>query len=153
MLKPDSYCCLVPKSCLTLFNPVSCSTPGICVLYYLPECAQTHVHWVDDVIQYLIICCPLLLLPSIFPSIRIFSNESVLHIRCRVLLELQLQHQSFQRIFRTDFFRIDWFDLLATQVTLKSLLQHYSSEASILQCSAFLHDYWEKHSFDYMDLC
>ena len=53
------------------------------------------------------------------------------------VLELQLQHQSFQRIFRTDFFRIDWFDLLATQVTLKSLLQHYSSEASVLWCSAF----------------
>ena len=106
--------------------------PGFPVLHYLLEFAQTHVHWVDDVIQYLIICCPLLLLPSIFPSIRIFSNESVLHIRCRVLLELPLQHQSVQRIFRTDFFRIDWFDLLAVQRTLKSLLQHHGSKASIL---------------------
>ena len=155
------------QSCLTLCDPMDCRTPGFPVLHYLLEFAQTHVHWVDDVIQYLIICCPLLLLPSIFPSIRIFSNESVLHIRCRVLLELQLQHQSFQRIFRTDFFRIDWFDLLATQVTLKSLLQHYSSEASILWHSAFFMvqlsypytagkpqfpDYWKNHSFDYMDL-
>ena len=116
---------------------MDCRTPGFPVLHYLLEFAQTHVHWVDDVIQYLIICCPLLLLPSIFPSIRIFSNESVLHIRCRVLLELQLQHQSFQRIFRTDFFRIDWFDLLAVQVALKSLLQHHTSKGSVLQCSAF----------------
>ena len=69
------------------------------------------------------------------------------------VLELQLQHQSFQWIFRTDFLRIDWLDLLAVQGTLKSILQHHSSKASILTCSAFFivqlsHDYWRNHSFD-----
>ena len=88
--------------------------------------------------NHLILCRPLLLLPSVFPSIRVFSNESVLHIRWPKYLELQFQHQSFQWIFRRLIsFRIDWLDLLAVQGTLKSLLQHHSSKASILRCSAF----------------
>ena len=74
------------------------------------------------------------------------------------VLELQLQHQSFQRVFRFISFRIDWFDLLAVQGPLNNLLQHHSSKASILLCSAFfmvhlshpsIHDYWKTHSFDY----
>ena len=83
----------------------------------------------------LILCHPLLLLPSIFPSIRVlFQWVSYLHQVAKGL-EFQLQHQSFQWIFRTDFLRIDWFDLFAVQGTLKSLLQHHSSKASILQHS------------------
>ena len=85
--------------------------------------------------NYLILCHPLLLLPLIFPSIRAFSYESVLCTRWPKL-EFQLQHQSFQWILFI-FFRIDWFDLLAVQETLKSLLQHHSLKASIFQCSAF----------------
>ena len=85
--------------------------------------------------KHLILCRPLLLLPSIFPSIRIFSYKSVLHIRWPKF-EFQLQHQSFQWIFMTDF-KIDWLDLLAVQGTLKSLLQYHSLKASILCCSAF----------------
>ena len=81
--------------------------------------------------NYLILCRPLLLLPSIFPSISLFQWASSSHQVAKVL-ELQLQHQSFQWIFR-----IDWFDLLAVQGTLKSLLQHHSSKAPILQRSAF----------------
>ena len=84
--------------------------------------------------NHLILCHPFLLLPSIFPSIRVFSNESVFCIRWP---EFQLQHQSFQWILRSDSFRIDQFDLLAVQGTLKSLPQHHSSKASILQHSAF----------------
>ena len=80
--------------------------------------------------NYLILRCPLLLLPSIFPSIRVFSRESV--------LEFQLQDQSFQWILRVVFFRIDWFDLLAVQETLKSLLQHHNSKASVLCHPAFI---------------
>ena len=102
----------------------------------------------------LILCCPLLLLPSIFPSSRVFCNESVLCIRWP---KFQLQHQSFQLIFRTDSLRMDWLDHLEVQGTLKRLLQHHSSKASILQCSAFfrvqltsIHDYWKSHSFDYL---
>ena len=86
--------------------------------------------------NHLILCRPLLLLASIFPSIRVFSSKSVLHIGWPKY-QLQLQHQSFQWTFRTDFFRIDWFDLLAVQGTLKSLFQHNSSKASIFLCLAF----------------
>ena len=64
-----SFCCSVTKSCLTLCDPMDCSTPGFPVLHYLPEFVQTHVHWVGDVIQPSHLCHPLLLLPSIFPSI------------------------------------------------------------------------------------
>ena len=75
------YCyCSVPKSCLTLWDPVDCSTPDFPVLHYLLEFAQIHVHWVSDA-NLLILSCPILLLPSVFPRIRVFSNESVLHIR------------------------------------------------------------------------
>ena len=73
-------CCSVVQSCLTLCKPMDCSTPGFPVLHCLLELAQTHVHWVGDAI-HLILCCPLLLLPSIFPSIRVSSNKSALHIR------------------------------------------------------------------------
>ena len=83
-----------------------------------------------------IICCPPFLLPSIFPSSRIFSNELSLHIKWSIrVLELQLQHQSFQSGLIS--FRIDWFDLFAVQETLKNFLQHHSLKASILQFSAF----------------
>ena len=96
--------------------------------------------------NHLILCHPLLL-PSIFPSFRVFSNELVLRIWWSVL-ELQLQHQSFQWIFRFQWiirkfwfplglFRIDWLDFPVVQGTLKSFLQHHSSKASILWCSAF----------------
>ena len=75
-----SCCCSVSRSCLTLCDLVDCSTLGFPVLRYLLEFAQTHVHWVTDAIQPSYPLCPLLLLPSIFPRISIFSNESVLHI-------------------------------------------------------------------------
>ena len=71
----------VTQSCLTICDPVNHSTPGLPVHYQLPESTQTHVQWVDDAIQHLILCCPLFLLPSIFPSIRVFSNESALRMR------------------------------------------------------------------------
>ena len=85
----------------------------------------------------LILCHPLLLPPSIFPSIRVFSKESVFHIRCpkhwSVSFSISPSHEYSQLIS----FRIGWLDLLAVQETLKSLLQHHSSKASVLQCSAF----------------
>ena len=88
--------------------------------------------------NYLILCHPLLLPPSVFPSIRVFSNESVSssHQLAKVL-ELQLWHQSFQWTPRIDSFRMDWLDLLAGQGTLKNLLQQHGSKTSILLCSAF----------------
>ena len=69
-------------------QPMDCSTPGIPVLYHLLELAQTHVHWVSDAIQASVLCHPLLLLPSIFPSIMVFSNELALHIRCQSIAAL-----------------------------------------------------------------
>ena len=87
--------------------------------------------------NHLILCCLLLLLPSIFPSIRVFSWVNSSHQVAKVL-EFQLQHQSFQWYSRLISFRMDWLDLLAVQGTLKTLLQHHSSKASILWCSAFV---------------
>ena len=125
----------VTQLCQTLCDPMNCSTPGLPVHHQLPEFTQTHDHWVDDASNHLILCHPLLLLPSIFPSIRVFSDVSSSYQVAKVL-EFQLQHQSFQWIFRISF-RVDWFDLLAVQGALKSLLQHHSSKTSVLQCSAF----------------
>ena len=73
-------CCSVTKLCLTLCNPMDCSTPGFRVFHYLPEFAQTHVLWVSDAIQWSHPLSPLLFLPIIFPSIQVFSNELTLHI-------------------------------------------------------------------------
>ena len=125
-------CCSVAKLCLALCD---CSTPDFPVPHHLPEFAQVHDHCIGDVIQS---SHPLLLLPSIFPSIRVFSNESAHH------MAKVLERQSLQRLTSKYWsvslskerlglitFKIDWFDLLAFQGTLKSLLQHHSSKASI----------------------
>ena len=87
--------------------------------------------------NHLILCHPLLLLDSVFPSIRVFSNESVLHIRWPVYWSFSFSISPFNEYSGLIYFRIDWFDLLAVQGTLKSLLQHHSSKASILWLSAF----------------
>ena len=87
--------------------------------------------------NYLILCCPLFLLPSIFPSIRVFSNESVLRIRWSNYWRFSFSISSSNEQSELISFRIDWYDLLAVQWTLKSLLQYYNFKASILQCSAF----------------
>ena len=87
--------------------------------------------------NHLILCCPRLLLPSIFPSIRVFTNESALRIRWPKYCSFSFNFSLFSEYSGLIFFRIDWFDLLAVQGTLKSLLQHHSSKASILQHSAF----------------
>ena len=88
--------------------------------------------------NYLILCCPLLLPPSIFPSIRVFSNESVLHIRWPKYWSFSFTISPSSEYSGLISFKIDWFDLLAVQGTLKSLLQHHSSKASSLQHSAFI---------------
>ena len=87
--------------------------------------------------NYLILCRPLLLLPSIFPSIRVFSSESVLCIRWPKYRSFSFSISSSNEYSGLIFFRIEWFDLLAVQETLKNLLQQHSSKASIFQCSAF----------------
>ena len=87
--------------------------------------------------NHLILCCPLLLLPSIFPSIRVFFSESALYIRWPKYWSFSFSISPSSDYSGFISFRIDWFDLLAVQGTLKSLLQHHSVKASILQCSAF----------------
>ena len=110
------------QSCPTLCDPMDCSTPGFPVHHQLPELAQTHVHQVSDVIQPLILCRPLLLLPSIFPSIRVFSNESVLCIRWPKYWAFSFSISLLLNTQGSFSFRIDWFDLHAVQGTLKSLI-------------------------------
>ena len=130
-------CCWVSKLCPTLCNSMNCSTPVFPILHYLPEFAQTHVHWVSDAIQA---SHPLLSpspLTSIFPSIRVFSNESALRIRWPKYWSFSFSISPSNEHPGLISFRMDWLDLLAIQGTLMSLLQHHSSKASILRCSAF----------------
>ena len=87
--------------------------------------------------NHFILCCPLLLLPSVFPSIRVFSNESVLHIRWPKYWSFSFSISPSNEYSGLSSFTIDWWDLLAVQGTLKSLLQHHNSKASVLWCSAF----------------
>ena len=129
-------CCSVAKSCLTLCDPMNCSTPGFPVLHYLQEFAQTHVYCVSDAIQSSHPLSPPLPALNLSQHQGFFLWVSSLHQVAKVL-ELQLHHQSFQWISGLISFRIDWFDLLAIQETLKSLLQHYNSKASILRHLAF----------------
>ena len=113
------------------------SMPVFPVHHQLPKLAQTHVHQVSDAINHLTLCCPLLLLPSIFPSIRVFSNESILHIRWPKYWSFSFSISPSNEHPGLISFRMDWLDILSVQGTLKSLLQHHSSKASILRCSAF----------------
>ena len=112
------------------------STPGLPVHHQLLEFIQTHVHQVSDAIQPSHLCHPLLLLPPIRPSIRVFSNESTLCMRWPKYWSFSFSIVPSKEHPEMISFRMDWLDLLAVQGTLKSLLQHHSSKASILQHSA-----------------
>ena len=127
----------VTQSCPTLCDPMNHSTPGLPVHHQLLESTQTHVHWVGDAIQPSHLLSSLLLLPSIFPSIRVFSNKSVLCIRWPKYWSFSFNISPSNEHPGPISLRMDWLDLLAVQWTLKSLLQHHSSIASILQHSAF----------------
>ena len=125
---PIQFNCSV---CLTLWDPMDCSTPGFPVHHQLPEFTQTNIHWVGDAIQ------PSHPLSSPFPlAFNLFQHQGLFkwvrssHLVAKVL-EFQLQHQSFNEYSGLISFRIDWLNLLAVQGTLKSLLQHHSSKASI----------------------
>ena len=139
---------------------MDCSTPGLPVHHQLPKTPeftsfQSLLRLMSTELvmpsNHLILCHPpLLLLPSIFPSIRVFSNESVLRIRWPKYWSFSFSISPSSEYSGLISFRMDWLDLLAVQGTLKSLLQHHSSKASILRCSAFfptlisIHDYWKK---------
>ena len=121
----------------TLCNPVNHSTPSLSVHHQLLETTQTHVHELVMPSNHLILSCPLLLLPSILPSIRVFSNESALHIRWPKYWSFSFSISPSKEHPGLISFMMDWLDLLAVQGTLKSLLEHRCSKASILQHSAF----------------
>ena len=119
------------------FRPYGLQHARLPVLHHLPKFAQTH--FLESVMpsNHLILCHPLLLLPSIFPSIRVFTNESVLCIRWPKYWSFSLSMSLSNEYLGLISFRIDWFDLLAVQGTLKSLLQHHSSKASMPWPSTF----------------
>ena len=116
---------------------MNCSTIGLPVHQQLPEFIQTHVHEVSEPSIQVIFCRPLLLLRPIPPSIRVFSNESTLRMRWPMYWSFSFSISPSKEHPGLISFRMDWLDLLAVQGTLKSLLQHHSSKASILQHSAF----------------
>ena len=138
---------------------MDCSLPGFPVLYHLLEFAQTHVHWLVMPSNHFILCRPLLLLPSIFPSIRVFSNELGLY-RWPKYWSFSFSISSSNEHPGLISFQTDWLDLLAVQGTLKSFLHHHNSKASLLWYSAFFvvqlsYPYMttgKNHSFDYTDL-
>ena len=122
----------IAQSCLTLCDPMDCSMPGFPVLHHLLELAQTHVHWVSDAIQP----SHPLLSPSLpafnLAQHQIFSSESVLDIRWPKYWSFSFRICTSNEYSGLIFFWMGWLDVLAVQVTLKSLLQHHSSKASIL---------------------
>ena len=146
-------CCSVTKSCPTLCNSIDCSKPGFPVSLSpgvssnscpSPFPSPTPKACSDSCpsesvvpSSHLILCHPLFLLPSVFPSIRVFSNESVLHIRWPKYWSINFRISPSNEYSGLISFRVDWFDFLTVQRTLKSLLQHHSSEESLLWHSAF----------------
>ena len=126
----------VAQSCQDSLWPMDSIMPGFPIHYQLPELVQTHVHQVSDAIQSFILCYSLLLLPSIFPSIRVFSNESALRIRSPKYWSFSFNISPSNEHPGLISFGMDWLNLLAVQGTHKNLLQHHSSKASILRHSA-----------------
>ena len=145
----------VAQLCPTLCDPMNGSTPGLPVHHQLLEFTQTPVHWVGDAVQNLILCRPFLLLPSIFPSIRVFSNESALHIRWPKCWSFSFKFSPSNE-HPGLIFRMDWVDLLAVQGTLKKssptpqFKSINSSALSFLYSPTLtsIHDHWKNHSLD-----
>ena len=131
-------CCSVTQSCPTPCDLMDSTIPGFPVLHHFPDLSQLMSIELVMPSNHLILCLTLLLLSSIFTSIRVFSNESTLCIRWPNYCSFSFSISPSNEYSGLISFRIDWFDLLAVQGTLKSLLQHYSSKALVLQCSAFL---------------
>ena len=146
----------VAQSGLTLCSPPDCSTPGLPVIINSRSSLKLMSIKSVKTSNHLTLCGPLLLLPSTFPSIRVFSNESALRIRWPKYWNFSFSIGPSNEYSGLISFSMDWLDLLAVQGTLKNLFQHHSSKASILQHSAFLnsptltsiHDYWKNHRLD-----
>ena len=155
------------QSCLTLCHPMDCSTPSF--LVHSPSSGACPNSSMDSVMpsNHLILCHPLLLLPTIFPSIRVFPNELAVCMRCCGMRWPKYWSFNFSTSLSNDYsglisFRIHLLDLLVVKETLKSLLQHHSSSENIsssllsLLCGptiTSIHDYWKSHRSEYTDLC
>ena len=133
------YCChcSVAKLCPTLCDPMDCSMPGFPVFTISRRLLKFMSTELMMPSNHLIACCPLLLMPSIFSSIKVFSSKSVLCIGCPKYWSFSFSISPSSEYPGLIPFMIDWFDLLSVQGTHKSLLQHHNSKASILLCSAF----------------
>ena len=134
--------------------------PGLPVYHQFPELTQTHVHHIGDDTNHLILCYPLLLPPSIFPSIRVFSDESVLPIRWPKYWSFSCSISPSNEYLGLISFRMDWLNLLAVQGLSRvfSTPQFKSINSSVLSflyslTLTSIHDYWKNHSFDQTDLC
>ena len=154
-------CCLVDKLCLTLHDPMDCIISAFPVPHHFLEFAQVLVHQICDAIQPSHALSPSSPSASVFPSMRVFSNELALCVRWPKYWSFSFNISPSKDYSGLISFKIDWFDFLAVQGSLRSLLQHHSLKASILQCSAFFivqlsHLYTttgKDHILDYMDLC
>ena len=152
---------LVTQSCMTLCHPMDCNTPGFFVHNQIPALTQTHVHRVSGAIQPSHPLSTLLLLPSIFPNIRVFSSESVLCIRWPKYWSFSFKISPSNEYSGLISFRMDWLDLLAVQGTLQESSPMPQSKSinslvlSFLYSPTFtsMQDYWKNNSFDYMELC
>ena len=141
----------VTQSCLTLCDPMDCSTPGLPIYHKLPEFIQTHVHRVGDAIQPSHPLSSPSPPPSMFPSIRAFSSESVLHIRWPKYWSFSFNISPSNEYSGLISFRIDWLDRLAVQGTptpqfkaINSLVLSFLYSPTLTS----IHDYWKNHSFD-----
>ena len=141
---------------LTLCDPVDCNMPGLPVLHQLPKPTQTHVHRVGDPYNHLILCHPLLLPPLIFPSIRVFTNESAFRNRWPKYWSFSFSISLSNKYSGLISFRSNWFDLLAVQRNSQESAatpQFKSINSSLLSflyspTLTSIHDYWKNHSFD-----
>ena len=153
-------CCTVAHSCLSLCDPMDYSTPGLSVLHHLPELLKLMFNKSAMPSNHLILCCPLLLLPLIFPSIRVFSSESALGIRWPNYWSFSISPSNEESGLIS--FRIDWFDLLAaclTKLVCSPAPKFESINSTVLSflsgpALTSVHDFWKNHSCDFtVDLC
>ena len=140
----EESCCSAAQSCATPWDPMDCSTPGFPVFHHLPELAQTHQLMMPS--NHLILCHPHFLLPQSFPASRSFPM-SQLCVRWPKYWSFSFSTSPSYEYSGLISFRIDWFDLLAVQGSLKSLLQHHSLKASILQHPGFLWFSFHSHTW------
>ena len=161
LLNFSHLCCSVAESCQMLGNPMGCSARHPLSSIISRGSLKFMSESLVMLSNHLVLWHPLLLPPSIFPSIRVFFNESALHIRWPKLLEPQLQHQSFQWIFRVDFLKdwLVWFPCCSRDSEESSPAPQFKSINSAVPSLHYgptltsVNDYWKKYSFDSTDLC